>query len=173
MPCGQLVQGTSSQPAISGVEGHEDFHVGQPADRIRISDLGFPGHRPSGPPSAAQRRTIGLPPNRHSRTGTLYREGCPAAPLCWVDRAAGATSPSTMACPARPGERCISRVLVGAAVSAARRVGFTPPSVFCRQVLRHHEVERSSRDVAPTLKCDAFVPVVMVGLRALCDATLR
>ncbi len=42
-------------------------------------------------------------------TGTLCREGCPAAPLCGVIRVAGATSRSTMACPARPGERCSPR----------------------------------------------------------------
>jgi len=51
----------------------------------------------------------GLLPSRDSRTGTLYREGCPAAPLCGSSRAAGTTSPSTIACPARPGERCFPR----------------------------------------------------------------
>ena len=71
-----------------------------------------PEHRPSGPPQltprAAQRRTIGviarwtieglrprrwyaggLPRCRNSRTGALYREGCPAAPLCGTCRVAG------------------------------------------------------------------------------------
>ena len=57
---------------------------------------GFNVHRPSGPPPAVQRRPIGvvarrmieelrprrwraggLLPNRNSRTGTFYREGCP------------------------------------------------------------------------------------------------
>jgi hypothetical protein len=83
---------------------------------------GFPQHRPSGPPLATQRHTIGvvarrmieglkprrwraggLPPSGSRCTGSLCRGGCPAAPLCGAGRAAVAISLSTMACPARPG----------------------------------------------------------------------
>ena len=75
--------------------------------RVRFRSR-FRRPRPSGPPSAFQRRTIGmvarrkieglrprrwpaggLLPNRSSRTGTLCREGCPAAPLCGSFRVAG------------------------------------------------------------------------------------
>jgi len=58
MPCGQSVQGTSGQPAILAGEGHEDFHAATAADSN--GDLGFPQHRPSGPPLASQCRAIGV-----------------------------------------------------------------------------------------------------------------
>jgi len=83
-----------------------DFIAGLCRFSIGVLEL-----RPSGPPPATQRRTIGvvvrrmieglrprrwhaggLPPNRNRYTGTLYREGCPAAPLCGSCRFAGRSS---------------------------------------------------------------------------------
>ena len=96
--------GTMACPARPG---------GEPYSRALRGGFGHgvPEHRPSGPPEAAQRRTIGviarrlrkglrprrwcaggLLPSRYSRTGTLYREGCPAAPLCGAHRVAGRSS---------------------------------------------------------------------------------